>query len=40
MRSDKMDEEMVRSFLGKNNVFAVVGASRDPKSMITKFMKT
>ena len=26
-----MDEEMIRSFLSKHNVFAVVGASRNPK---------
>ena len=26
-----MDEEMIRSFLGKRNFFAVVGASKNPK---------
>ncbi|NIP66626.1 CoA-binding protein [Candidatus Bathyarchaeota archaeon] len=26
-----MDEELIRSFLDKENVFAVVGASRDPE---------
>jgi hypothetical protein len=26
-----MDEELIRAFLNKKNIFAVVGASRDPK---------
>jgi predicted CoA-binding protein len=26
-----MDEELIRPFLNKKNIFAVVGASRDPK---------
>jgi predicted CoA-binding protein len=26
-----MDEELIRAFLNKQNIFAVVGASRDPK---------
>jgi len=26
-----MDEELIRTFLNKKNIFAVVGASRDPK---------
>jgi predicted CoA-binding protein len=26
-----MDEDLIREFLNKRNVFAVVGASRDPE---------
>lgn len=28
---DKVDEEVIQEFLNRGNVFAVVGASRDPK---------
>ena len=33
-----MDQELIRAFLNKKNIFAVVGASRDPKNMVTRYI--
>ena len=34
-----MNEELIKVFLDKRNVFAVVGASRDPQNMVIKCIK-